>query len=122
MKLLSLLAVSLLSWTTLAAKKPAASIFETYHARAASSSPLDIDDQAYDQLTKAPRDYSVAVLLTALDAKFGCQLCKNFQPEWDIIARSWQKGDRKGETRTLFTTLDFSNGRQTFMKVSEAPT
>ena len=117
MKLLRLLLVSTLSLTAFAAKKGPVSTFDTFHAKAVSSTPLDIDDQAYDQLTKAPRDYSVAVLLTALDAKFGCQLCKNFQPEWDIIAKSWHKGDRKGNSRTLFTTLDFSNGRQTFMKV-----
>jgi len=116
MKLLGLILVTLFSCTALAAKKSTASTFETYHARAASSTPIDIDDQGYDQLTSAPRDYSTVVLLTALDAKFGCQLCKNFHPEWDIIAKSWHKGDKKGKGRTLFTTLDFSNGRATFMK------
>jgi oligosaccharyltransferase complex subunit gamma len=117
MKLLSLLLVLFLSTTALAAKKPTASTFETYHARAVSSTPIGIDDQSYEQLTSAPRDYSVAVLLTALEDKFGCKLCRDFHPEWNIIAYSWQKGDKKGESRTLFATLDFSNGRATFMKV-----
>lgn len=117
MKLFKLLLVSLFSVTALAAKKSPKSTFETYHARAVSFTPVEIDDQAYEQLTSASRDYSVAVLLTALDAKFGCQLCKIFQPEWDIVAKSWHKGDKKGQERALFTTLDFSNGRATFMKV-----
>ena len=117
MKVLSLLLVSLLSTTTLAAKKPTGSTYETYFARAVSSTPIGIDDSGYDQVTSAPRDYSVAVLLTALEDKFGCKLCRDFQPEWNVIAKSWQQGDKKGECRTLFATLDFSNGRATFMKV-----
>ena len=117
MKLLGLLSTALLACTALAAKKPNASAYDTYRSKAISSNPLNIDDKIYEELTTGPRDYSVAVLLTALEAKFGCQLCKNFQPEWDVIARSWQKGDKKGESRLLYTTLDFSNGRATFMKV-----
>jgi hypothetical protein len=117
MKLLTLVFAWVLSSTALAAKKSTSSIFETYHARAASSTPIGIDDQGYEQVTSAPRDYSVAVLLTALEDKFGCKLCRDFHPEWNIIANSWQKGDKKGESRMLFATIDFSNGRATFMKV-----
>ena len=117
MRLLGLFIASLCSFSVLAAKKQAASTFETYHARAASASPLEIEDSDFDHLTAAPRDYTAAVLLTALEAKFGCQLCREFQPEWDIIAKSWQKADKKGESRILFSTLDFSRGRATFQKV-----
>ena|SRR2546423_1228735 len=117
MKLFSLLLVSLLSITAFAAKKRPSSTYESYYARAVSSTPIVIDDQAYDQLTSAPRDYSFAVLLTALEDKFGCKLCRDFQPEWNVIAKSWQHGDKKGESRTLFATLDFSNGRKAFMRV-----
>ena len=119
MKFPSLLIIWLFSTISLAAKKPAASTFDTYLARAVSSTPIGIDDQGYEQLTSAPRDYSVAILLTALEDKFGCRLCRDFQPEWNVIAKSWQQGDKKGEFRTLFATLDFSNGRATFMKVGQ---
>ena len=117
MKLVGPLIISLLSCGAFAAKKPAASTFETYHARAVASTPIAIDDQGYEQVTSAPRDYSVVVLLTALEDKFGCKLCRDFHPEWSVIAQSWQKGDKKGESRTLFATLDFSKGRATFVKV-----
>jgi hypothetical protein len=117
MKLLSLTFAGLLSSTAFAAKKSTGSTFETYHTRAVSSTPIGIDDQGYEQVTATPRDYSVAVLLTALEDRYGCKLCRDFQPEWNIIANSWQKGDKKGESRTLFATLDFGNGRATFMKV-----
>lgn len=116
MKLLSLVSAWLFSSAALAAKKSAGSNFEAYHARAVSSTPIGIDDAGYERMTAAPRDYSVAVLLTALEDRYGCKICRDFQPEWNIIANSWQK-DKQRETRTLFATLDFGNGRATFMKV-----
>lgn len=79
---------------------------------------MKLGDVAYKSLTTVPRDYSVAVLLTAIDARFGCQLCREFQPEWDLLAKSWTKGDKKAESRLLFGTLDFADGRETFMSVS----
>ncbi|KAI1179283.1 OST3/OST6 family protein [Nemania sp. FL0916] len=91
--------------------------FQTYHSQALSSSPLKLADSTYRKLTSAPRDYSVAVLLTALDAKYGCQLCGIFQPEWDILAKSWIKGDKAGDSRLILSTLDFTDGRETFMSL-----
>ncbi|KAJ3561421.1 hypothetical protein NPX13_g8952 [Xylaria arbuscula] len=113
--LLSLLALPLGS---LAAKSSSSTErFETFHAQAVSSSPLKLTDSSYKKLTSAPRDYSVAVLLTALDAKYGCQLCGIFQPEWEILGKSWIKGDKKAESRLILSTLDFSDGREIFMSL-----
>ena len=118
MKLLSLVTAALLPLTALAAKKPAGDLFEKYNAKQLSASgSFKLDDKTYGQLTKAPRDYSVAVLLTALEARFGCGLCKDFQPEYDLLARSWSKGDKAGEGRLLFGTLDFLDGKGTFQSV-----
>jgi oligosaccharyltransferase complex subunit gamma len=117
MRLLRFLVASALPLLALAARKPAASKFDGYLGQALSSSPFEVDDASYNDLTSAPRDYSAAVLLTALDARFGCQLCKMFQPEWEILASSWIKKDRKGDTKVLFATLDFANGRNTFQKL-----
>ena len=117
MRLLKFLVASALPLLALAAKKPAASKFDGYLSQAVSSSPFEIDDASYSDLTSTPRDYTAAVLLTALDARFGCQLCKMFQPEWEILAKSWMKKDRKGDTKVLFATLDFANGRAAFQKL-----
>jgi oligosaccharyltransferase complex subunit gamma len=117
MKLLSLASAVFFASAALAAKKSAGSSFEAYHTRALSSTPIVLDDASYERMTAAPRDYSVAVLLTALEDRFGCKLCRDFQPEWNIIANSWLRGDKKGERKTLFASLDFGNGRATFMKV-----
>ncbi|KAI2630032.1 OST3/OST6 family protein [Xylaria nigripes] len=112
--LLSLIALPLGS---IAAKSSLADKFDTFHAQAVSSSPLQLADASYKKLTTAPRDYSAAVLLTALDAKYGCQLCGMFQPEWDILAKSWIKGDKEAESRLIFGTLDFADGRETFLSL-----
>ena len=118
MQFLKALVVSLLPLTTLAAKKPATDKFQQFHSKALASTPLKLDDSVYDRLTATPRDYSVAVLLTALEARFGCQLCREFQPEWDLLSKSWTKGDKKGDSRLIYGTLDFSEGKNTFQSVS----
>lgn len=112
-----LLPLSLLSTGVLAASKKATERFDTYHKKALTSTPIKIDDVDYKKLTTGSRDYTVAVLLTAMDARYSCTLCKEFQPEWDLLSSSWKNGDKAGKSRTLFTTLDFNDGRETFMSV-----
>lgn len=91
--------------------------FEEYHAASLSSTPIKLDDNSYEDLTSTKRDYTTVVLLTAQDARFGCQLCRDFEPEWGVIAQSWIKGDRRGGKRVLYGTLDFADGKETFQKV-----
>lgn len=115
MKLYSICVASLFYLDALAAKSSSPDRFQAYHSL--SSTPIDLDDTTYGNVTSAPRDYSVAVLLTATEARFGCTVCRGFAPEWELIAKSWNKGDKKGEARILFGTLEFSNGRNTFQSV-----
>lgn len=103
---------------TTTAKPKSADKFKDFHTRSLSSTPLRLDDNTYDDLTTSPRNYTAVVLLTALDARFGCQLCKDFQPEWELLSKSWTKGDRRGDSRTLYAQLDFADGKETFQKVS----
>ena len=117
MKLSSLLTLTLLSISCLGAKKNSGGTFENYLAKSLSSAPLRLDDASYDELTTNPRNHSLVVLLTALEARFGCQLCREFQPEWNLLGKSWAKGDRHGDSRILLGTLDFADGKGTFQKV-----
>ena len=117
MQIIKAFTVFLLPLTSLAAKNSAASKFGGFHSKALVSTPLKLVDPLYDQLTATPRDYSVAVLLTALEARFGCELCREFQPEWEILARSWTKGDKQGDSRLVYGTLDFADGKTTFQSV-----
>lgn len=100
----------------LAAKKSSSSAYDVY---AKKSSPINLDEPQYTDITSGPRDYYTAVLLTALDAKYACGICRDFQPEWDIIGKSWQKGSKKTDGRVLLGTLDFDQGRNIFLKVRQ---
>lgn len=117
MRFLGVLVAALLPLAALAAKKPAVDTFDKYQTKQLSSTPLKLDDNVYTKLTAAPRDYSVVILLTALEARFGCQLCREFSPEWDLLSKGWTKGDKKAESRLIFGTLDFTDGKNTFQNV-----
>lgn len=101
----------------LAKTKSASERFDEFHALARAGSPLKLTEKSFKSLTATPRDYSVAVLLTAMESRVGCQLCKDFQPEWDLLGKSWTQGDRKGDSRLLLGTLDFADGREIFVSV-----
>ncbi|KND88975.1 Magnesium transporter protein 1 [Tolypocladium ophioglossoides CBS 100239] len=88
----------------LAAQKPSAQRFDEFRRIGQSSSSIPLNDD-------------VAVLLTAVAPRFGCQRCREFQPERDIVGRSWTKGDKDAESRLLFATLDFAEGRDTFVSL-----
>jgi len=117
MRFLQSLVLGLLPLTAFAAKKPTADRFADFHKKGLTSAPIKLTDSVYDKLTSSPRDYSVAVLLTALEQRFGCQLCREFQAEWELLAKSWTKGDNDGESRLVYGTLDFSDGKATFQSV-----
>jgi hypothetical protein len=116
MRWLSILASSLLSAGALAAKS-SADRFQEFHRKALSSSPLKLDDALYRRLSSTPREYTAAILLTAMDSRYACQLCREFNPEWELLARSWTKGDKSGASKTILATLDFNDGKDTFMSV-----
>ncbi|KAE8365247.1 hypothetical protein BDV27DRAFT_105698 [Aspergillus caelatus] len=115
MKLFTLI-IALFYIVSSACASPELGKFERYQSLSRSI-PIDLDDSSYEDLTSKPRDYHVAVLLTAAEARYGCILCREFQPEWELISRSWNKGPKPDGLKMLFTTLDFSNGKATFQKL-----
>ncbi|RFU28702.1 hypothetical protein B7463_g7635, partial [Scytalidium lignicola] len=117
MLFLKTLVLSLLPLTVLGAKKTTGDVFQRFHSKALTSTPIKLLDTTYDQLTALPRNHSVVVLLTALEARFGCQLCRDFQPEWEVLAKSWVKGDKEGASRLIYGTLDFADGKGTFQSL-----
>ncbi|KAI9818298.1 MAG: oligosaccharyl transferase subunit ost3/OST6 [Thelocarpon impressellum] len=90
--------------------------FRAFYGKTASG-PLKLDEASYDELLAGPRNYSAAVLLTAREDRFGCALCREFQPEWELLGKSWVRGDRAGESRVVFGTLDFIDGKGPFQKL-----
>ncbi|KAL4785834.1 hypothetical protein BJX76DRAFT_323286 [Aspergillus varians] len=116
MKLFVLIASLLYLVPIALAASSSASKFEQYQSLS-QLAPVQLDDSSYDDITSKPRDYYVTVILTAMEARFGCALCRDFQPEFDLIARSWNKGRKSAELKMLFGTLDFSNGKAAFQKL-----
>jgi oligosaccharyltransferase complex subunit gamma len=120
-RLLSLLGSLAAAATASAAAAPPSARFA---AALKQRYPLALGDRLFGELTAGPsRDYAAVVLLTAMDPKFGCNACRDFAPEWQLLARSWQRGDAKGGSRTVLATIDFADGRQTFQQqgLSHAP-
>ena len=107
----------LLAWATGDIEKSEAR-FQKWLSKAQSTPAIKLDDSTYDDLTGAPRDYAVLVQHTALPAQFGCEACRVFNPEFQILASSWIRGDRKGDSRVLFGSLDFPDGKASFQKVT----
>jgi len=116
--LLSLLAISPITAVSAAddAGNGMLAKFSALTSTKAKSGVLHLTNELYTDLVVAPRNYTSVVLLTALDPKFGCHLCREFQSEYELLATSWQRSHKSGDS-LFFTSLDFSNGRDTFLKV-----
>ena len=118
MRLTKLITAALLPLATFAARKSTGDRYQDYYAQQVSKGlPVKLDDTSYADLTKSPRDFPVAVLLTALEARFGCGLCNDFQPEWDLLGKTWTRGDKERASRLIFGTLDFADGKGTFQSL-----
>lgn len=116
--LASILSTCLLIGGALAKQKPSAQRYEEFSLLSRTTTPVILNEATYKSLTTAPRDYSVAMLLTAHEARLGCQMCREFQPEFDLVSKSWLNGDKKRESRLIFGMLDFAEGRDIFISVS----
>lgn len=115
MRFFSLLALACTASVAFAAKS-SPDTFEHYRSLAGTRS-LNLNDDLYEELTGTPRDFHMAVLLTTLEARYGCELCEVFQPEWELVARSWAKGAQSTDIKLLLGTLEFKNGRKIFQRV-----
>ncbi|KAJ5102866.1 hypothetical protein N7532_003395 [Penicillium argentinense] len=98
------------------ATKPSVDRFEKYQTLSRSG-PVGLDSTSFAELTTAPRDYYAVVLLTALDARYGCIMCREFDSEWELMARSWNKGTKLDDLKVVFGTLDFDHGKAVFQKL-----
>lgn len=117
MRFWSTLILSLSAVSGVIAAKPVTDTFQKYQSLSRSG-PVSLNDAGFEELTKAPRDYYAAVILTAMDVRFGCEMCRQFDPEWSLIGKSWNKGEKPEDLKVIFGTLDFDEGKAVFQKVS----
>jgi len=81
-----------------------------------------LDSQSFVKSLESPRDYGMVVLLTALGDQFKCTPCKEFDPEFRLVANSYHKKNDKSDL--FFGHLDFQDGQAIFqqMNIMSAPT
>ncbi|KAK6360548.1 oligosaccharyl transferase subunit ost3/OST6 [Orbilia blumenaviensis] len=100
--------------------------YQTFAELASSSKgskgSILLNDQLFAEISSPPRNYTSVVLFTALDSRYGCVLCRDFQPEFDLLGNSWHREHPQSDG-LLFGVLDFSVGKGTFQRLgmSTAP-
>lgn len=126
---LALLACSALSLSSCvaAAADNLSSRLSKFHALASKNNGVvPLTSNLYDELLQDtpsdPRGYSVSIILTALNPKFGCQPCIAFDKEHKEAARQWwskteNKKSKENQMRHVFAVLDFEKGQDIFKRV-----
>ncbi|CAO0798278.1 unnamed protein product [Mucor circinelloides] len=82
---------------------------------------INLNSNSYDRFTEGKRDYGMVVLLTALDDQFNCAPCREFDPEYSLVAKSFQKNKKSKDL--FFGHLDFRDGQAVYqrLKLMSAP-
>jgi len=63
------------------------------------------------------------VQLTAMDGRRGCHPCREFNPSWTAVAKSWSQVPPEQRDQHFFASLDFDDGPTIFQRLglSSAP-
>jgi oligosaccharyltransferase complex subunit gamma len=102
----------------------------------ANNGVIPLDDATFSLLTSPNRNWSSAILFTALDPRRRCSPCKfveflisscfghsckmvsrDFNPSWNAVGKAWSSTKKEHRDDHFFATLDFDIGQTTFQKV-----
>jgi len=86
-------------------------------------SVIRMDGDKYKSYLKSPpRNYSVILMLTALQAQRQCAVCKQANEEFQIVANSW-RFSAQYSNKLFFAMVDFDEGSDVFsaLKLNSAP-
>ncbi|KAB8283038.1 hypothetical protein B0I72DRAFT_136449 [Yarrowia lipolytica] len=108
-----IVALFLLATTAFAQVFDAEFIRENLPSLSRSKGVIRLNDQNFQKLVGGPRDYHFVVLLTAEAAQFGCHLCKEFGPSFDLLAASYLT-DHPDSDNVFFGIADFSESQATY--------
>ncbi|KAG0229654.1 oligosaccharyl transferase subunit ost3/OST6 [Actinomortierella wolfii] len=73
---------------------------------------VELSGNIFEEVLANPRNYSMVVLFTAMSPEFNCVPCKNFDPEYRLVAKGWSK--QQDKTKLYYGVLDFTAGREIF--------
>lgn len=85
---------------------------------------IKLDPALYDVITAPDREWNAVVHLTAMGDQFKCGPCRQFNPSFNAVAKSWHsKAPADKKNTVFFATLDFADGKDVFSKLglSSAP-
>lgn len=86
-------------------------------------SVIRMDGNKFRQyLRTAPRNYSVILMLTALQAQRQCAVCRQANDEYLIVANSWRYSQQYSN-KLFFAMVDYDEGSDVFssLKLNSAP-
>lgn len=75
------------------------------------------NDQMLDQILSNKRDYTVALLLSTTNERFGCNFCKVLGPDYNVVADSWHKKNPSG-SKLYFVYGEFEECQRSFQRLS----
>lgn len=79
---------------------------------------IKLDTALYETLTASDREWSAVVQLTAMGDQFKCAPCKEFNPNFNAVAKAWHAKVPADKRDThFFATLDFADGRDVFQRL-----
>ncbi|XP_055357941.1 tumor suppressor candidate 3-like [Paramacrobiotus metropolitanus] len=84
---------------------------------------IRMNTDKYREFVKTtPRNYSIILMLTALNPSRGCGVCQVAHEEYDVVASSYRLAGG-GSDKLFFTMVDFDEGHDVFtsLKANSAP-
>ncbi|KAL0073178.1 hypothetical protein F4703DRAFT_1442419 [Phycomyces blakesleeanus] len=76
---------------------------------------VKLNSKSYSQFTEGKRNYGLVVLLTALNDRFKCIPCREFDSEYKLVASSFQK--TQDPSHVFFGYLDFEDGQAIYQQL-----
>jgi oligosaccharyltransferase complex subunit gamma len=74
---------------------------------------IKLNDNTFADIVTGPRDYAIAVLLTAAAPQFGCAFCHVIGPQFAKVARSWHDENPSGDG-LFFAIADLPDNQQIY--------
>jgi len=76
-------------------------------------------DKFKHYVKSAPRNYTMAVMLTALNAQRDCKICKAANDEFQVVAQSWRYS-AQFSSKLFFAMVDFDDAPDVFKMLNTA--
>lgn len=84
---------------------------------------IKLNNEKYREFVKAtPRNYSIILMLTAMNPTRGCGVCQVAHEEYDVVASSYRLAGGNSD-KLFFTLVDYDEGHDVFnaLKANSAP-